>query len=118
MRSVSYQAETTPWFLVFAVLNNLLHTLIIRWPTQITGKHVRNPKKICLSDSHLAEVTVTFFRGITAHAKIQPNMIPLPEFFLLNREIILFFYGLVFFILGFAIVLQTRQSSLLYLAPN
>ena len=45
-------------------------------------------------------------------------MITLSEFFLLNREIILFIYGLVFFILGFAIILQTRQSSRLDLARN
>ena len=45
-------------------------------------------------------------------------MISLTEFFELNREIILFVYGLVFFILGFAIVLQTRQSSRLDLARN
>ncbi len=43
-------------------------------------------------------------------------MISLSEFFELNREIILFVYGLVFFILGFAIILQTRQSSRLDLA--
>ena len=45
-------------------------------------------------------------------------MISLTEFFELNREIIFFVYGLVFFILGFAIVLQTRQSSRLDLARN
>lgn len=38
-------------------------------------------------------------------------MITLAEFFLLNRSIIYFVYGLVFFILGFAIILQIRQSS-------
>jgi signal transduction histidine kinase len=38
-------------------------------------------------------------------------MITLAEFFLLNRSMIYFIYGLVFFILGFAIILQTRQSS-------
>ena len=43
-------------------------------------------------------------------------MITLAEFFDLNREIIFFVYGLVFFILGFAIILQTRQSSRLDLA--
>jgi signal transduction histidine kinase len=40
------------------------------------------------------------------------------EFFEINREIILFVYGLVFFLLGFAIILQTRQSSRLDLARN
>jgi signal transduction histidine kinase len=45
-------------------------------------------------------------------------MISLSEFFNLNREIILFVYGLVFFILGFAIVLQARQSSRLDLARS
>ena len=45
-------------------------------------------------------------------------MITLPEFFDLNREIILFVYGLVFFLLGFAIILQTRQSSRLELARS
>ncbi|HEY3311473.1 MAG TPA: ATP-binding protein [Anaerolineales bacterium] len=42
----------------------------------------------------------------------------LSEFFKLNREIILFVYGLVFFILGFAIILQARQSSRLDLARS
>jgi signal transduction histidine kinase len=45
-------------------------------------------------------------------------VISINEFFQLNREIIFFVYGLVFFILGFAIVLQTRQSSRLDLARN
>ncbi|MBI5825649.1 MAG: hypothetical protein HZB18_16600 [Chloroflexi bacterium] len=45
-------------------------------------------------------------------------MITLSDFFQLNREIILFVYGLVFFLLGFAIILQTRQSSRLDLARN
>ena len=45
-------------------------------------------------------------------------MISLAEFFELNREIIFFVYGLVFFVLGFAIILQTRQSSRLDLARN
>ncbi len=45
-------------------------------------------------------------------------MITITEFFELNREIIFFVYGLVFFILGFAIILQTRQSSRLDLARN
>jgi signal transduction histidine kinase len=45
-------------------------------------------------------------------------MITFAEFFQLNHEIILFLYGLVFFLLGFAIILQTRQSSRLDLARN
>ena len=45
-------------------------------------------------------------------------MISLSEFFELNHEIILFIYGLVFFVLGFAIILQTRQSSRLELARS
>lgn len=45
-------------------------------------------------------------------------MITLTEFFQINREIIFFVYGLVFFLLGFAIILQTRQSSRLDLARN
>lgn len=45
-------------------------------------------------------------------------MITLSEFFRLNREIILFVYGLVFFLLGFGIILQTRQSSRLDLARS
>jgi signal transduction histidine kinase len=45
-------------------------------------------------------------------------MITFSEFFEINNEIILFIYGLVFFILGFAIILQTRQSSRLELAHN
>ena len=45
-------------------------------------------------------------------------MITLTEFFLLNRSIIYFVYGLVFFILGFAIILQTRQSSRLDFARS
>ena len=45
-------------------------------------------------------------------------MISITEFFELNREIIFFIYGLVFFLLGFAIILQTRQSSRLDLARN
>ena len=45
-------------------------------------------------------------------------MITLTEFFQLNREILLFVYGLVFFLLGFAVILQTRQSSRLDLARN
>jgi signal transduction histidine kinase len=47
-----------------------------------------------------------------------PTMITLSEFFDLNRELILFVYGLVFFLLGFAIILQTRRSSRLDLARN
>ncbi|MBI5933586.1 MAG: hypothetical protein HY867_07740 [Chloroflexi bacterium] len=45
-------------------------------------------------------------------------MISLSEFFEINHEIILFVYGLVFFILGFAIILQTRRSSRLELARS
>lgn len=45
-------------------------------------------------------------------------MITLSEFFKLNREIILFVYGLVFFLLGFAIILQTRRSTRLELARS
>src|SRR5512145_3147662 len=45
-------------------------------------------------------------------------MITIAEFFELNRSIIYFVYGLVFFILGFAIILQTRQSSRLDLARS
>ncbi|HSL43270.1 MAG TPA: ATP-binding protein [Anaerolineales bacterium] len=45
-------------------------------------------------------------------------MITLAEFFELNQSIIYFAYGLVFFILGFAIILQTRQSSRLDLARS
>jgi len=45
-------------------------------------------------------------------------MISLDEFFALNREIILFIYGLGFFILGFAIILQTQKSSRLELARS
>jgi signal transduction histidine kinase len=45
-------------------------------------------------------------------------MISLHEFFQLNRELILFVYGLGFFILGFAIILQARQSSRLDLARS
>lgn len=45
-------------------------------------------------------------------------MITTSEFFKLNSEIILFVYGLVFFLLGFGIILQTRQSSRLDLARN
>jgi signal transduction histidine kinase len=45
-------------------------------------------------------------------------MITLADFFLINRSMIYFVYGLVFFILGFAIILQTRQSSRLDLARS
>src|SRR5512145_2947427 len=45
-------------------------------------------------------------------------MITIAEFFELNRSIIYFVYGLVFFILGFAIILQARQSSRLELARS
>jgi hypothetical protein len=39
-------------------------------------------------------------------------------FFILNKDIILFVYGLGFFILGFAILLQAQQSSRLELARS
>src|SRR5678815_1987894 len=45
-------------------------------------------------------------------------MISLQEFFNLNRQLILFVYGLGFFILGFAIILQVQQSSRLELARS
>ncbi len=45
-------------------------------------------------------------------------MISFADFLDLNRSIIYFVYGLVFFILGFAIVLQTRRSSRLDLARS
>lgn len=45
-------------------------------------------------------------------------MVTLAEFFALNRPLFYFVYGLVFFILGFAIILQTRQSSRLDLARS
>lgn len=45
-------------------------------------------------------------------------MLALSEFFEINNSIILFVYGLVFFILGFAILLQTRQSSRLEMARH
>jgi signal transduction histidine kinase len=45
-------------------------------------------------------------------------MISLDEFFRLNRQIILFVYGLGFFILGFAIILQAQRSSRLELARS
>jgi len=45
-------------------------------------------------------------------------MITLADFFLLNRSMIYFVYGLVFFLLGFAIILQTRQSSRLDFARS
>lgn len=45
-------------------------------------------------------------------------MITFAEFYDLNQSIIYFIYGLVFFILGFAIILQTRQSSRLDLARS
>lgn len=60
---------------------------------------------------------------IRAHNKITPcynidSMVTLSEFFEINHQIILFIYGLVFFVLGFAIILQTRQSSRLELARS
>src|SRR5512144_1306463 len=45
-------------------------------------------------------------------------MTPLEVFFAQNREIIYFVYGLAFFILGFAIILQVQQSSRLELARS
>lgn len=45
-------------------------------------------------------------------------MIHLNDFFSHNREILLFVYGLGFFILGFAILLQVQQSSRLELARS
>lgn len=45
-------------------------------------------------------------------------MISLSDFFTLNRDLILFIYGLVFFLLGVAIFLQARSSSRLDLARN
>jgi signal transduction histidine kinase len=45
-------------------------------------------------------------------------MVTLSEFFRLNRDLILFVYGLGFFILGFAIILQVQQSSRLELARS
>jgi len=42
----------------------------------------------------------------------------LAEFFRVNRDLILFVYGLGFFILGFAILLQVQQSSRLELARS
>ena len=40
------------------------------------------------------------------------------SFFILNREIIYFVYGLAFFLLGFAIALQSRRYSRLDLARS
>src|SRR6266542_2156850 len=45
-------------------------------------------------------------------------MIHLDAFFSHNKEILLFVYGLGFFILGFAIILQVQQSSRLELARS
>lgn len=45
-------------------------------------------------------------------------MISLQDFFDLNRQLIVFVYGLAFFILGFAILLQVQQSSRLELARS
>ena len=45
-------------------------------------------------------------------------MISLEKFFSLNREVIFFVYGLGFFILGFAIILQSQKSSRLELARS
>lgn len=46
------------------------------------------------------------------------TMSPVADFLDLNRPIIYFVYGLVFFILGFAIILHTRRSSRLELARS
>src|SRR5215213_5012105 len=45
-------------------------------------------------------------------------MTSLSVFFTHNKEILLFVYGLGFFILGFAIILQVQQSSRLELARS
>ena len=45
-------------------------------------------------------------------------MITFAEFFDINHQVVLFVYGLVFFILGFAIILQVRGSSRLDLARS
>ncbi|MEW5828101.1 MAG: ATP-binding protein [Chloroflexota bacterium] len=45
-------------------------------------------------------------------------MISLSEFIEINHEIILFIYGLGFFVLGFSIILQVRRSSRLELARS
>src|SRR5512138_1062398 len=45
-------------------------------------------------------------------------MVSLEDFFALNKELILFVYGLGFFILGFAIILQAQRSSRLELARS
>src|SRR5512144_34743 len=45
-------------------------------------------------------------------------MISIGEFFTINRQLVLFVYGLGFFILGFAILLQVQQSSRLELARS
>jgi signal transduction histidine kinase len=45
-------------------------------------------------------------------------MTPLSGFFTVNKEITYFIYGLGFFILGFAIILQVQQSSRLELARS
>ncbi len=52
------------------------------------------------------------------HATILPNMITPADFFKLNRPLFYFMYGLVFFILGIAILLQTRQNSRLDFARS
>jgi signal transduction histidine kinase len=51
-------------------------------------------------------------------ATISKRMTSLNEFFAVNKELALFIYGLGFFILGFAIVLQVQQSSRLELARS
>jgi signal transduction histidine kinase len=77
-------------------------------------------------------MTVSFFllagdfRGVNGgYATIIKNyslqglyMISFNDFFILNRDIIFFIYGLGFFILGFAIILQSQTSSRLELARS
>lgn len=56
---------------------------------------------------------------LQAHAiQLTVSMNSLNIFFLHNREIFLFIYGLGFFILGLAIILQVQQSSRLELARS
>lgn len=45
-------------------------------------------------------------------------MVTLPNFFEINRDLFLFVYGLVFFVLGFGIIIRTRQSSRMELARS
>jgi signal transduction histidine kinase len=57
-------------------------------------------------------------KPIIQYATIHRNMITLSEFLEINHVIILFFYGLVFFDLGFAIIIRIRKSSRLDLARS